>query len=224
MKNKLTTKSLTRLNILLLLSIIVLYVLLLVVILLKIDLSEIIEQLNIDSKISNSIMICINRIFWTLLDIIIPLFTISYIKWIIECKKNIDNIITKNIDLGISLEEFKIKPLKKYLLILFYPYMLMSRIIEKANILIKIGYVKRQKELSQTLVDILWIVFIFYVIFDTFFVIYMVKLYGLFSVKILESSIYYIIFLALFSIMICTLLIIQILKYSRFEEKMLVND
>lgn len=224
MKNKLTTKSLTRLNILLLLSIIVLYVLLLVVILLKIDLSEIIEQLNIDSKISNSIMICINRIFWTLLDIIIPLFTISYIKWIIECKKNIDNIITKNIDLGISLEEFKIKPLKKYLLILFYPYMLMSRIIEKANILIRIGYVKRQKELSQTLVDILWIVFIFYVIFDTFFVIYMVKLYGLFSVKILESSIYYIIFLALFSILICTLLITQILKYSKFEEKLLVND
>lgn len=224
MKNKLTTKSITSINISLLLSIIVLYVLLLVVILFKIDLSKIIERFNIDSKMSNSIVICINRIFWTLLDIIIPLFTIFYIKWIIECRKNINNVITNNKDLGISLDEFTIKPLKKYILILFYPYLLMTSIIEQANTLISIGYIKRQKELSQTLVDILWIVFIFYVIFDTFFVIYMVKLYGLFSVKILESSIYYIIFLALFSILICTLLITQILKYSRFEEKMLVND
>lgn len=224
MKNRLTTKSLTSLNISLLLSIIVLYVLLLVVILFKIDLSEIIERLNIDSKVCNNIMICINRIFWTILDIIIPLFTISYIKWIIECRKNINNVITRNKNLGISLDEFKIKPLKKYLLILFYPYLLMTSIIEQANTLISIGYVKRQKELSQTLVDILWIVFIFYVIFDTFFVVYMEKLYGLFSVKILESSIYYIIFLALFSILICTLLITQILKYSKFEEKMLNND
>lgn len=161
MKNKLTTKSLTTLNISLLLSIIVLYALLLVVILFRIDLSEIIESLNIDSKISNNMMVCINRVFWTLLDILIPLFTIFYIKWIIECNKNINNVIIKNKNLGISLDEFKIKPLKKYILILFYPYMLMSRIIEQANALIIKGYVKRQKELSQALVDILWIVFIF---------------------------------------------------------------
>ena len=54
MKNRLTTKFLTSLNISLLLSIIMLYVLLLVVIIFKIDISKIIESVNINKIIAKN--------------------------------------------------------------------------------------------------------------------------------------------------------------------------
>lgn len=224
MEGRLTTKFLTSLNISLLSSIIVLYTLLLSILLFSIDINELIQCLNIDLQTGKNITIYLNRIFWTLLDIIIPLFLISYLKWIFKCRENINNVIAKHKHLGISLDDFKIKTYKKIIFIFFYPYLVMTNIFEQANIIISIGYVKRKKELSQTLLDTSWIIFIFYAIFDIFFVIYMVKYYGLFSVQILASSTYYIIFLALFSILISTSLITLILHYSKFEKQMLNVD
>ena len=225
MKNRLTTKFLTSLNISLLLSIIGLYVLLLFVIIFKVNISNLIESFNIEPQTSRKIIIYLNRIFWTLLDIIIPLFLISYLKWILKCRENINNIITQNKHLGISINDFKIKRYKKIIFFIFYPYLLMTSIFEEANTLISIEYIKREKELNQNLVDISWIILIFYAIFDTFFVIYMVRNYGLFSVQLSESSIYYyIIFLAILSILISLSLIVIILHYSKFEKQMLNVD
>lgn len=162
-------------------------------------------------------------LFWITSLILLILFIIYYLIWLFESKKNINKVIKANKNLGISINDYKTEPYK-YIIFLFFPFWIMSTLFEKANDLIDLGIVKSKNSLNDIIVEISWIIFVVYILLDSYFIIHVLKTRGENAIHILENSFYYTIFITFFSTILSIVNLILIHHYSKFEKKMLKNN
>ena len=165
----------------------------------------------------------IYSLFWIIAIILLVLFITYYLMWLFECRRNINKVIKANKNLGISINDYKTEPYK-YIIFLFFPFWIMSTLFEKANDLIDLGIVKSKNSLNDIIVEISWIIFVVYILLDSYFIIHVLKTRGENAIHILENSFYYTIFITFFSTILSIVNLILIHHYSKFEKKMLKNN
>lgn len=162
----------------------------------------------------------IYSLFWIIAILLLVLFITYYLMWLFECRRNINKVIKANEGSGISLKNYKTETYK-YIIFFFFPYWIMSTLFEKANDLINLGIVKSKNSLNDIIVEISWIIFVVYILLDSYFIIHVLKTSGEVTIHILGNSFYYSIFITFSSTILSITNLILIHHYSKFEKKML---